>query len=160
MGSDLCWIQDPRVAYLEEEDHMTYFMFYDVICYGGYTSNQHQIAFATNFNPLNLTSWNQSFEPRSGLNYQNPAVLFRTAKNGLSQHYLFFGAIDGAGSRSIEIGETFYVLKNEIEELFDLILQAHTKTEHGGRTVMENQLQGYSPIPREALQIYLLLYES
>uniref|UniRef100_A0A914C8M5 Uncharacterized protein n=1 Tax=Acrobeloides nanus TaxID=290746 RepID=A0A914C8M5_9BILA len=106
MGSDLCWIQDPRVAYLEEEeDHMTYFMFYDVICYGGHTSNQHQIAFATNLNPLNQTSWNQSFKTIPGIdsmNSQNPAVLFRTAKNGLSQHYLFYGAINVAGTRSIE----------------------------------------------------------
>jgi hypothetical protein len=46
------------------------------------------------------------------------------------------------------------------EELFDLLHQAHTKTEHGGRTIMENQLQGYSPVPREALQIYLSLCES
>ena len=99
MGSDLCWIQDPRVAYLE--DHMTYFMFYDMICYDGGVKNQYQIAFATNFNPLNQTSWNQSFDSINGPYFQNPAVLFRTAKNGLSQHYLFYGAIDMAGPKSI-----------------------------------------------------------
>jgi hypothetical protein len=40
------------------------------------------------------------------------------------------------------------------EELFHRIHSAHGATQHGGRNVIEDQLKGYTPISREALQVY------
>uniref|UniRef100_A0A914D043 Uncharacterized protein n=1 Tax=Acrobeloides nanus TaxID=290746 RepID=A0A914D043_9BILA len=46
-----------------------------------------------------------------------------------------------------------------IEEIYDLIDRAHTRTQHGGRDILKYACRNFGGIPQEAYQMYLNLCE-